>query len=82
MNTTNRTFRHGVPVVLRPTATKADLAMIDEAYSLYDVDHVEMWVEHTPSRADTAETRAVVAGRDIIIHGPFIGMSLSQTGQI
>lgn len=40
--------------------------------------HVELWVEHMPSREETKVLRGLLQGTDVILHGPFIHLSLAS----
>lgn len=52
---------------------KMALANLDELPSL---GHVELWVEHIPSRNELREIRSIFQGIHLIIHGPFLHTSL------
>ena len=57
----------------RPLDWEHQFQLID---SLPLREHVEMWVEYIPTREEKGILRDMVKGREAIIHGPFIHMSL------
>jgi sugar phosphate isomerase/epimerase len=38
--------------------------------------HVELWIEHVPSREEIGTLRDLLHGTEVIVHGPFIHLSL------
>lgn len=56
-----------------PERWREGLAELDEL----GVAHLELWLEFEPAPREVALLEALLAGRRTIMHGPFIGMSLS-----
>lgn len=52
---------------------KTTLANLDRFPSL---DHIELWLEHIPTGNEVNEIRSAFRGIRLIIHGPFLQMSL------
>jgi sugar phosphate isomerase/epimerase len=44
--------------------------------SLVGKDHLELWVEHLPSGSARTSLRNMLQGLDLVVHGPFIHLSL------
>lgn len=57
----------------KPLDWRDDLRLIEQ---LPDTDHLELWVESILDRESTRTLRSMLSGRELIMHGPFIHLSL------
>src|SRR5271163_2211934 len=58
-----------------PAGWRRQLTQVD---ALENLDHLELWLEFVPTRRQLANMADLFAERETIMHGPFIGTSVSS----
>ncbi len=59
-----------------PRQWRSDL---DDARTLPGLRHIEIWLEHLPSRRRVHELRSMLSDIDVTVHGPFVDLNLSTS---
>ncbi len=62
--------------IVEPSPEKWQRAFL-RVMDLPQLDHVEVWLEYFPSRSERVLLRDLLRGAQIIVHGPFIHLSLA-----